>query len=189
MNIGLYFGSFNPIHNGHLIVASHMANYADIQQLWFVISPQNPLKRSNTLLNEQHRKHLIDLCIEGEKKLRTSNVEFKLPKPSYTIDTLAYLSEKYPQHFFSIVMGSDSFSNIKRWKNYELLLKNYEIYIYERPGFPKKDTLPQNIIYLNAPLLDISSTRIREMLKEHKSIRFMVPDIAKEEIESKQYYR
>lgn len=188
MNIGLYFGSFNPVHNGHLIIASHIINYTNLQQVWFVISPQNPLKNSNSLLNEKHRKHLIDLCITGEKEMRTSNVEFKLPKPSYTIDTLACLSEKYLQHSFSIVMGSDSFCNIKSWKNYELLLTNYDIYIYERPGFPEKSSYPQNIIYLNAPLLDISSTRIREMLKENKSIRFLVPDIVKQEIESKQYY-
>ena len=188
MKIGLYFGSFNPIHNGHLIIARYIANYTDLHRLWFVISPQNPLKNSNSLLNEQPRKHLIDLCIKGEKKIRTSNVEFKLPKPSYTIDTLKYLSKKYPQHTFSIIMGSDSYSNIKKWKNYELLLKNYDIYIYERFGFPKKDIYPQNIIFLNAPLLDISSTRIREMLKEHKSIRFLLPDIAMEEIENKKYY-
>ncbi len=189
MNIGLYFGSFNPVHNGHLIIANYIANYTDLQQLWFVISPQNPLKKSNALLNEQHRKHMIDLSIEGEKKLRTSNIEFKLPKPSYTIDTLTYLSEKYPQHLFSLIMGSDSFSNIKKWKNYELLLKNYSTYIYERPGFPKTEGVANNIIYLDAPLLNISSSRIRDMIKEQKSIRFMVPDIVKEEIENRQYYR
>ncbi len=188
MKIGLYFGSFNPVHNGHLIIANYVANYTDIQQVWFVISPQNPLKKSNSLLNEQHRKHLIDLCIEGEKKLRTSNVEFKLSKPSYTIDTLVYLSEKYPQHSFFIVMGSDSFNNIKRWKNHELLLKNYGIYVYEREGFPREAGYPSNVVYVNAPLLNISSTRIREMLAENKSIRFLMPDVAKEEIENKQYY-
>ena len=188
MKIGLYFGSFNPVHNGHLIIATHIANYTDVLQVWFVISPQNPLKNSSSLLNEQHRKHLIDLAIEGENKLRTSNVEFKLPKPSYTIDTLTYLSEKYPQHSFSIIMGSDSFNNIKRWKNSEILLKNYNILIYERPGFTEKPFYSPNIIFLKAPLLEISSTRIREMLKEHKSIRFLVPDIVKEEIEIQQYY-
>ncbi len=188
MKIGLYFGSFNPIHNGHLIIANYIANYTDHQQVWFVISPQNPLKNSKSLIHEQCRKHLIDLCIEGEKKLRTSNVEFKLPKPSYTIDTMTYLSEKFPKNLFSIIMGSDSFTNIKKWKNYELLLRNYNIYIYERYGFPKEKTTSQNITYLNAPLLNISSTHIREMLKENKSIRFLIPDIAKEEIENKQYY-
>lgn len=188
MNIGLYFGSFNPVHNGHLIIANHIVNYTDIHNVWFIISPQNPLKKASLLLNEKRRKQLIDLCIEGEEKLKTSSIEFKLPRPSYTIDTLSYLSEKYAQHSFSIIMGSDSFMDIKRWKNYELLLKNYDIYIYERFGFPKKDVYPQNIIFLNAPLLDISSTRIREMLKKHKSIRFLVPDIACEEIVNKEYY-
>lgn len=189
MKIGLYFGSFNPIHTGHLIIASHIANHTLIEQIWFVISPQNPLKKENSLLNEHHRKHLVDLSIEGEKKLRTSNVEFKLPKPSYTIDTLTYLSEMYAQHEFSIIMGSDSFSNIRRWKNYEVLLKNYSIYIYERPGFPIKAPLTSHITLVQAPLLEISSTRIRELIHQKKSIRYLVPDIVKEEIERRQYYQ
>lgn len=188
MKIGLYFGSFNPVHIGHLIIANHVANNTSLDQIWFVISPQNPLKKGNSLLNEHHRKHLIDLSIEGEKKLRTSNVEFKLPKPSYTIDTMTYLCEKYPQHTFSIIMGSDSFSNIKRWKNYELLLKNYEIYIYERPGFKVKEAPGAVITILSAPLLEISSTHIRELIQLKKSIKFLVPEIVKEEIERHQYY-
>lgn len=185
----MYFGSFNPIHTGHLIIASYIANNTLLEQVWFVISPQNPLKKGNSLLNEHHRKHLIDLSIEGEKKLKTSNVEFKLPKPSYTIDTLTYLSEKYPEHQFSIIMGSDSFANIKHWKNYEVLLKNYPIYIYERPGFAIPGNPDSNITILQAPLLEISSSHIRELVYLKKSIRYLVPDIVKEAIEQHQYYR
>jgi len=188
LKIGLYFGSFNPVHIGHLIIANHVANNTLLDQIWFIISPQNPLKKEQSLLNEHHRKHLIDLCIEGEKKLRTSNVEFKLPKPSYTIDTMTYLSEKYPQHIFSIIMGSDSFSNIKRWRNYEVLLKNYEIYIYERPGFKVKEGLGARLTILEAPLLEISSTHVRELVYSKKSIKFLVPDVVKEEIKRQQYY-
>ena len=122
MKIGLYFGSFNPIHVGHLIIASHVLSNTSLDELWFVVSPQNPFKKHSTLLNEQHRLTLVRAAIEGEKKLRASNVEFKLPKPSYTIDTLTYLAEKYPQHIFSIIMGSDSFQNIEKWKKYFLTL-------------------------------------------------------------------
>ncbi len=186
--VGLYFGSFNPIHIGHLIIANHVANNTILDQVWFVISPQNPLKMEKSLLNEHHRKHLIDLSIEGEKKLRTSNIEFKLPKPSYTVDTMTYLNEKFPKHTFSIIMGSDSFTNIKRWKNYEALLKNHEIYVYERPGFQVNKTLGVKFKVLKAPLLEISSTHIRELIHSKKSIRFLVPDVVKEEIERQQYY-
>jgi len=189
VKIGLYFGSFNPIHIGHLIIATHIANNTLLEQVWFVVSPQNPLKKEGSLLNEYHRKHLIDLSIEGEKKLKTSGVEFKLPRPSFTIDTLTYLAEKYPQHRFSIIMGSDSFSNIKRWKNYEVLLKNYHIYIYERPGFKVAANPDSRITLLRAPLLEISSTHIRELIHLKKSIRYLVPDIVREEIEQHQYYR
>jgi nicotinate-nucleotide adenylyltransferase len=189
MKIGLYFGSFNPIHTGHLIIANHVANNTDLQKIWFVVSPQNPLKQSSSLLNEYDRLHLINISIEGENKLKSSNVEFALPKPSYTVDTLTYLTEKYPEHEYFIIMGSDSFSNITKWKNFEIILKNYGLYIYQRPGFVIDKTLKRDLIILDAPLLEISSTRIRELIKNNKSIKFLVPDVVKEEIEKNSYYK
>ena len=118
MKIGLYFGSFNPIHVGHLIIANHVANNTELNQVWFVVSPQNPFKQQAALLNEYHRLHMIKSAIDGENKLRASSVEFKLPKPSYTVDTLAYLAEQHPEHEFSIIIGSDSFQNLDKWKNH-----------------------------------------------------------------------
>jgi nicotinate-nucleotide adenylyltransferase len=189
MKIGLYFGSFNPIHIGHLIIANHVAETTDLQKIWFVVSPQNPLKQSSSLLNEYDRLHLINISIEGENKLRTSNIEFGLPKPSYTVDTLAYLAEKYPEHEFSVIMGSDSFSNITKWKNFELILQNHDLYIYKRPGFEVDTVLKRDLVLLDAPLLEISSTRIRELIKNNKSIKYLVPDLVKEEIERNGYYK
>jgi len=189
MKIGLYFGSFNPVHVGHLIIANYVINNTDLHQVWLMVSPQNPLKLSSSLLNEYHRLHLIQSALEGETKLKASNIEFKLPKPSYTVVTLAYLKEKFPQHEFSIIMGSDSFCNLNRWKNYDLIIKNHSMYIYEREGFKIKNSLNATIHQLNAPILQISSTYIRKLIKEGKSIRFMVPDIVKEEIERNNYYR
>ncbi|MCP9749574.1 nicotinate (nicotinamide) nucleotide adenylyltransferase [Ferruginibacter sp. HRS2-29] len=188
MKIGLYFGSFNPIHTGHLIIASHMANTSELNEVWLVVSPQNPFKRSAGLLNEHHRIHLVNTALEGEHKIKASSVEFKLPKPSYTIDTLTYLSEKYPQHQFSIIMGSDGFQNIEKWKNAALLLKSYKIYIYKRPGFDVQVPDGAAVEIVDAPLLEISSTRIRELIKKGKSIRYLVTDAVKEEIEKNNYY-
>ncbi len=189
MKIGLYFGSFNPIHTGHLIIANYFANNTELSQIWFVISPQNPLKSDLNLLNKYHRKYLIDIAIDGEKKLKTSTIEFSLPIPSYTIDTLTYLREKHLDFKFSIILGSDSLQNITKWKNYEFLIKNYEILVYERPGFNSENNLGKNIIMVKAPVLDISSTAIREMIKAGKSIKFFVPDVVKEEIEKNHYYK
>jgi nicotinate-nucleotide adenylyltransferase len=189
MKIGLYFGSFNPVHHGHLIIASHVVQSSGLDQVWFVVSPQNPLKPSVGLLNEYHRLHLIRAAIDGEKYLRATDIEFKLPKPSYTIDTLTYIREKYPQHEFSIIMGSDSYNNLLRWKNYEQLLKDTEILIYIRAGFEQIPVYTgARVKTLEAPLLQISATHIRNTLKEGKSIRYLVPDVVKEEIERNHYY-
>jgi nicotinate-nucleotide adenylyltransferase len=189
MKIGLYFGSFNPVHIGHLIIANHAVNETDLNQVWFVISLQNPFKQSASLLNEYHRLHLIKSAIDGENNLRASSVEFNLPKPSFTIDTLIYMKEKYPEHDFCILMGSDGFQNINKWKNYQVIVNNYQIYIYKRPGFGIIETFGATIHVLDAPLLEISSTHIRELIKNKKSIRYLVPDVVKEEIEMGGYYR
>ena len=187
--IGLYFGSFNPVHTGHLIIASHLANNTDLKEVWFVVSPQNPFKKETGLLNERHRISLVKLAIEDEKCLKASDVEFKLPKPSYTIDTLIYLSEKYPEYEFSVIMGSDGFQNIEKWKNYEQIINNYTIYIYMRPGFEVTNKYGDNIIQVKAPLLEISATEIRKNIKAGKSIRYLVTDIVMKEIQEKGYYK
>ncbi|MFT3703587.1 MAG: nicotinate (nicotinamide) nucleotide adenylyltransferase [Agriterribacter sp.] len=188
MEIGLYFGSFNPIHHGHLIIANFILDHTKLEQVWFVVSPQNPFKVSSSLLNEYHRLHLVRTAIEGERNLKATDIEFHLPKPSYTIDTLAYLEEKYPQHSFSLIMGGDSFQNLDKWKNADVIIKRYPIYIYNRPGFP---VTPHNElqVIVNAPLLEISATYIRNCIKNGKSIRYMVPDVVKEEIEKSNYYK
>jgi len=190
MRIGLYFGSFNPIHTGHLIIASHILQHTGVQQVWFVVSPQNPQKKSGTLLNEYHRLYLVQLAIEGSTDLRASDVEFHLPRPSFTIDTLTYLQEKYPMHQFSVIMGSDSFQNLRSWKNYAQILQHHQVIVYQRPGFEiDSEEKNSNIIILKAPLLEISSTHIRESLREGKSIRYLVPDSVMNEIERNSYYK
>ena len=189
MNIGLYFGSFNPIHIGHLIIGSHIANNTEVDEVWFIVSPQNPLKESASLLNEQHRYSLVKLAVEDEQKLKASNVEFSMPKPSYTIDTLIYLSEKNKQHHFTLIIGSDSFLNFEKWKNYQQIILNYNILIYPRPGFAVSKELPETVKEIDAPLMEISSTQIRKYIREKKSIRYLVTDKVMDEIELKGYYK
>src|SRR6476620_4869030 len=176
MKIGLYFGSFNPIHIGHLIIANHILNETNLQKVWFVLSPQNPFKHSATLLNEFDRLHLVQKAVEGDDRLKASDIEFSLPKPSYTSHTLAYLKEKYPTYEFSVIMGSDSFQNLGKWKNVEAIVNHYPILVYERPGFPVQNTLGASVQVMNAPLLEISATHIREAIQQGKSIKYLVPD-------------
>lgn len=188
MKVGLYFGSFNPIHNGHLIIASHIVEHSDIEKVWFVLSPQNPLKPSSTLLNEYDRLHLVNLSIENDSRFKVSDVEFKMPKPSYTIDTLTHLSEKYPQHQFVVIMGSDSYTNLHKWKNYELLVRGYSIIVYNRPSFEVAEN-KYGATILDAPLLNISSTFIRQSIKNYKSIRYLVHEAVYEELKNNKYYK
>jgi nicotinate-nucleotide adenylyltransferase len=189
MKIGLYFGSFNPIHNGHLIIANHILNETDLKRIWFVVSPQNPFKRSSALLNEYDRLHLVQKAIAGDDRLKASEIEFSLPLPSYTVHTLAYLKEKYPGHEFVLIMGSDSFQNLPKWKNAEIILRDHHIIIYKRPGFEVDKDAAGNIEIMNAPLLEISATYIRELVKKGKSIKYLVPESVEEEILSASYYK
>ncbi len=190
MKVGLYFGSFNPIHVGHLLIASHVAESKLVDKVWFVISPQNPLKPSGSLLNEYDRLHLLNLAVEDDERFKVTDIEFRLPRPSYTIDTLVHLKEKYPQHEFVIILGGDSFQNILRWKNATILLDNYELIIYKRQGnnLPAVE-LNNNIKFLDAPLLEISSTAIRGCIQQRKSIRYMLPNKVRLEIEKNGYYK
>ena len=189
MKIGLYFGSFNPIHIGHLIIANHILNETDLQKVWFVVSPQNPFKPSSTLLNEYHRLHLVQKAIEGDDRLRASEIEFTLPKPSYTAHTLAYLAEKYPAHQFTIIMGSDSFQNLGKWKNAETIIEHYPILVYNRPGFAVENNLGANAKILDAPLLEISATYIRDCIQRGKSVKYLLPLAVEEEIEKSGFYK
>ena len=189
MKIGLYFGSFNPIHTGHLIIASHVINETDLQKIWFVLSPQNPFKKATSLLNEYDRLHLVQKAIETNDSFRAVDIEFSLPKPSYTVHTLEYLKEKYPLYSFTVIMGSDSFQNLPNWKNADVILKNYPLVVYKRPGFEIKKDRHQEIQVMNAPLLEISATHIRELVASGKSIKYLVPEVVENEIITNRFFK
>ncbi len=190
MNIGLFFGSFNPIHIGHLFIANHMAQHADLDEVWFVVSPQNPFKESKNLLGEYDRLHLVNLAIEDNFKLKACNIEFSLPKPSYTIDTLVYLKEKYPKYKFALVMGADNVSTLPKWKNAEMLMKEYDFYIYRRPGTDlEEDALPPNIKIQDTPQVLLSASFIREQIKNNFSVKYLVPERVEQYIENSGLYK
>jgi nicotinate-nucleotide adenylyltransferase len=191
MKIGLFFGSFNPIHVGHLIIAQHLLNVSDLDKIWMVVSPHNPLKDKSTLAKDFDRLHLVRLATEDHSKIKASNIEFTLPKPSYTIDTLTHLKEKFPEEDFSLIMGSDNLHSLPKWKNYEKILEQYDIRIYKRPNSPVSEIWenhPKIKIY-DAPLLDISSTFIRDVLKQGKSVQYMVPDKVWEYLQGSSMYK
>ncbi|WP_048908379.1 nicotinate (nicotinamide) nucleotide adenylyltransferase [Pedobacter sp. V48] len=190
MKTGLFFGSFNPIHTGHLVIANYMASFTGLKEVWLVVSPHSPLKNKNGLTNMYDRLEMAKLAIENSEKIRVSDIEFGLPQPSYTIDTLAYLQEKYPGKEFVLIMGADNLVSLKKWKNYEILLKNYQIYVYPRPGIDigEWENHP-SIIITETPQMDISSTFIRKGIKEGKNVQYFAPDNVLAFIESKNMYR
>ena len=176
---GLYFGSFNPIHIGHMAIANFMIEFSDLHELWFVVSPQNPLKEKKSLLQDYHRLEMVRLAIEGDDRFRASDIEFRLPTPSYTINTLAYLEEKYPDREFQLVMGSDGLRTFHKWKHADLISENYHRLIYPRPGMnPEALADLPNATLVDAPQMEISSSFIRAAIRDGKDIRHLVPEKA-----------
>ncbi len=187
--IGLFFGSFNPIHVGHLIIANYMANFTELDEVWFVVSPQNPFKEKKSLGNMYDRLEMVNLALEGAEKLRASDIEFKLPKPSYTIDTLVHLEEKYPNRDFVLIMGEDNLAGFTKWKNADIILRDYRIIVYPRPGYDGGDLKDHpSVTMTDTPVMELSSTFVRKAIKEGKNIKFFIPDKVLEFIDKKGLY-
>ena len=200
MRVGLYFGTYNPIHVGHLIIANHMAERDDLDQVWLVVTPQNPLKVRQNLLADYHRLALVKIAIDDNFQLRASDIEFSLPKPSYTVDTLAYLREKHPNYDFALIMGEDNLRTFHKWKNYDVILNKHKIFVYPRPltleELENKTTATnpeiadhQNIIMTDSPVMQISSTHIRQLVKSGRSIQYLVTEPVRKYIDEMNFYR
>ena len=192
MKIGLYFGTFNPIHVGHLIIANHMAEHSDLDQVWMVVTPHNPHKKKSSLLDDFHRLHMVHLATEGFSKIKPSDIEFKLPQPNYTVNTLVHLEEKYPTHTFSLIMGEDNLKSLHKWKNYEVILQNHDIYVYPRISSEAENLELKNhpkIHLIDAPIVEISSTFIRNNIKDGKNIQPLLPANVWEYIDHNIFYK
>ena len=202
MKVGLYFGTFNPIHVGHLIIANHMAEYADLDQVWMVVTPHNPLKKKSTLLDDYHRLQMVYLATEDFPKIRPSDIEFKLSQPNYTINTLVHLQEKFPSYDFSLIMGEDNLKSLHKWKNYEAILAHHDIYVYPRlEGKGQTDevisTKEETVLFkkhpkihmIDAPVVEISSTFIRNNIKKGKNVQPLLPAKVWEYIDHNNFYK
>ncbi len=192
MNIGLYFGTFNPIHVGHLIIANHMAEYTNLDQVWFVVSPQNPFKQKMTLLADYHRYQLVQIATEDFKKLKPSKIEFDLGIPSYTVNTLAYLAEKYPEDNFNLIMGEDNLNNFHKWKNYDYILENHHLYVYPRLTSLLKDVTLKNhthVHLIDAPVIEIAATQIRKAIAKKEEVRPLLPCKVWQYIDEMNFYK
>jgi len=192
MKVGLFFGTFNPIHVGHLIIANHMAEFTDLEEVWFIVTPHNPFKVKSSLLADHHRYQLVMEATEDYPKLKPSNIEFGLPQPNYTIHTLAHLYEKYPEHKFNLILGLDNLNSFRKWKNHETILENHELYVYPRISRSQKDSDlidHPKVKLIKAPIVEISSTFIRNAVKEKKNIQAMMPHKAWKYLDEMNFYK
>lgn len=203
MRIGLFFGTFNPIHVGHLVIANYFANLPELDQVWLVVTPQNPLKQKSSLLADHHRLALVEIAVENNDHLRASDIEFKMPQPNYTIDTLAYLKEKHPTHQFSLIIGEDNLRGFTKWKNYELIRDNYSMYVYprlltaqelEEIGFENHhqalvNQYPKAHFCIDAPMMKISSTYIRQAIKNKQDVHYLLTDEVRKYVDEMNFYR
>ena len=191
MQIGLYFGTFNPVHIGHLIIANHLVEYSNLDEVWMVVTPHNPFKTKSTLLDDYHRLQMVFLATESYDKIKPSDIEFKLPQPNYTVNTLAHLKDKYPQHQFSLIMGEDNLKSLHKWKNYEYLLENHPIYVYPRVSSSEETTVVSGaqIHKIDAPIIEISSTFIRQSIKEGKNTKPLLSEQVFEYISHNLFYK
>ncbi|MDO5979170.1 nicotinate (nicotinamide) nucleotide adenylyltransferase [Flavivirga spongiicola] len=192
MKVGLYFGSFNPIHIGHLVIANHLAEYSDLDQIWFVVTPHNPFKKKSSLLDNYQRLEMVYRATKDYTKLKPCDIEFNLPQPNYTVNTLAYLQEKHPDHEFSLIMGEDNLKSFHKWRNYELILENHHIYVYPRISKNKIETQfddHKKIHHIDAPIMELSSTFIRHAIKAGKNIKPMLPEFVWEYLDEMNFYK
>ena len=191
MKIGLYFGTFNPIHVGHLIIANHLAEFTDLEEIWMVVTPHNPHKNKSTLLDDHHRLQMVFLATESYDKIKPSDIEFKLPQPNYTVNTLAHLKDKFPQHEFSLIMGEDNLNSLHKWKNYEYILEYHELYVYPRMAETdeKAHIESPKIHVVKAPVVEISSTFIRNSIREKKNVKPMLPEKVFEYLTHNLFYK
>jgi nicotinate-nucleotide adenylyltransferase len=199
MKIGLYFGTFNPIHVGHLVIANYFANNTELDQIWLVVTPHNPLKKKSTLLTDFHRLMLVKEAIDNNPRLVASDIEFRLKKPNYTIHTLAHLSEVYPEHEFSLILGEDNLRTLHKWFNYELILEHYKLYVYPRPfnqqeEYPKDNNYhffshPNVLICKDVPMMNISSTYIRDAIKTGRDVQYLLTEPVHKYVQEMNFYK
>jgi nicotinate-nucleotide adenylyltransferase len=192
MKIGLYFGTFNPIHVGHLTIANHLAEHSDLEQVWFVVTPHSPFKKKSSLLDDHQRLEMVYLATKDYPKLKQSDIEFKLPQPNYTINTLVYLEEKYPDHEFALIMGEDNLKSLHKWKNYELILERHDIYVYPRISQGTVEHQFKNhskIVQVDAPIMELSSTFIRKSIKDGKNVKPMLPEYVWNYLDEMNFYK